>query len=164
MRAVLSIGSNLEDSAAHLARVEEDFAAELVVASGMFATPAWGNTNQPDFLNAILIVEVTDTPLQLLRRAQRLEQEAGRRRLVHWGPRTLDVDIVALCDDAGAEITVDTPELSVPHPFAHERAFVLVPWLAADEAATLGGRRVADLVAALPEDEVAAIRRVAGLP
>ena len=153
MRAVLSTGSNMEDSRAHLASVEEEFAAELVAASPVYRTAPWGGVDQDDFLNQILIVEVAESPHELLARCQRLEQEAHRVREVRWGPRTLDVDIVALYGDDGEELTVDTPDLTVPHPRAHQRGFVLVPWLAVDEAARLGGVGVAKLAAQL-DDEV----------
>lgn len=153
MRAVLSTGSNMEDSRAHLASVENDFAGELVAASRVYRTAPWGGVEQPDFYNQILIVDVAETPHELLARCQRLEHAAHRVREVRWGPRTLDVDIVALYGDGGEEITVDTPELTVPHPRAHERAFVLVPWHEVDAKARLGGRGV-DKLAAKLDDEV----------
>lgn len=153
MRAVLSTGSNMEDSRAHLAAVEEEFAADLAAASRVYRTAPWGGVEQADFYNQILIVDVDETPYELLARCQRLEQEAHRVREVRWGPRTLDVDIVALYGDDGEEITVDTPDLTVPHPRAHERAFVLVPWLEVDREAQLGERDVNKLVAEL-DDEV----------
>lgn len=153
MRAVLSTGSNLEDSRAHLASVEEDFAGELVAASRIYRTAPWGGVEQADFLNQILIVDVEETPHALLARCQRLEQRAHRVREVRWGPRTLDVDIVALYGDDGEELTVDTSELTVPHPRAHERAFVLVPWHEVDADARLGGRGV-DKLAVTLDDEV----------
>lgn len=151
MRAVLSTGSNMEDSRAHLAAVEKDFAAELVAASRVYRTAPWGGVEQDDFLNQTLIVEVSQTPHELLARCQRLEQEAHRVREVRWGPRTLDVDIIALYED-GEEITVDTPDLTVPHPRAHERAFVLVPWVELENG-VLGGRGINELIANL-DDEV----------
>lgn len=151
MRAVLSTGSNMEDSRAHLAAVEKDFAAELVAASRVYRTAPWGGVEQDDFLNQTLIVEVKQTPHELLARCQRLEQEAHRVREVRWGPRTLDVDIIALYED-GEEITVDTPDLTVPHPRAHERAFVLVPWVELENG-VLGGRDINELIANL-DDEV----------
>jgi 2-amino-4-hydroxy-6-hydroxymethyldihydropteridine diphosphokinase len=76
---------------------------------------------------------------------------------VRWGPRTLDVDVVAVDD-----VVSEDPQLTLPHPRAHERAFVLVPWLAVQPDARLSGRSVADWLAALPGDEVAAVRQVPG--
>lgn len=155
MRAVLSVGSNMDDRWALLRTVAEDFAAEIVAESPVYATPPWGVTDQDEFLNAVLVVEVAGTPLELLRRGQRLEDAAERVRVRRWGPRTLDVDVVTV--DDGGELTSDDPVLTLPHPFAHQRAFVLVPWLAADPAATLGGVPVADLLARLDPAEVAGI-------
>lgn len=155
MRAVLSIGSNMEDRRALLQTVFDEFAAETVAASPVYATPPWGVTDQDEFLNAVLIVDVDCTPLELLRRGQKLEEAAERVRVRHWGPRTLDVDIVQIDG-----VTSDDPELTLPHPYAHERAFVLVPWLAADEHAQLNGTPVRELIAGLDEDEVAAVKEV----
>lgn len=155
MRAVLSIGSNMEDRRALLQTVFDEFAAETVAASPVYATPPWGVTDQDEFLNAVLIVDVDCTPLELLRRGQKLEEAAERVRVRHWGPRTLDVDIVQIDG-----VTSDDPELTLPHPYAHERAFVLAPWLAADEHAQLNGTPVRELIVGLDEDEVAAVKEV----
>jgi len=152
MRAVLSIGSNMDDRWALLRGVKEEFAGEIVAASPVFATPPWGVTDQDEFLNAVLIVDVEQTPLELLRRGQALEDAAERVRVRRWGPRTLDVDVVAV---EGVES--DDPVLTLPHPHAHERAFVLVPWLAADPDAQLQGRPLAELIARLDPDEVAGV-------
>ena len=141
MRAVLSTGSNMEDSRAHLARVVDECAAEVVAASSLYATAPWGGVEQDDFLNQVLIVDVEQSPRELLRRCQSLEQRARRVRKKRWGPRTLDVDIVLIDGFFSRD-----PELTVPHPRAHERAFVLVPWLEIDPDAQLGGRSVAGIV------------------
>ena len=90
-----------------------------------------------------------------MRRGQKLEEAAERVRVRHWGPRTLDVDIVDIEGYSSSD-----PELTVPHPFAHERAFVLIPWLAADGAAKLKGKDVSALVAALDPQETADIHRL----
>jgi len=161
MRAVLSIGSNMDDRWALLRGVRDEFAAEIVAASPVYSTPPWGVTDQDEFLNAVLIVDVDQTPLELLRRGQRLEEAAERVRVRRWGPRTLDVDVVTVSDPE--EITSDDSVLTLPHPHAHERAFVLVPWLAADPEATLGGRGVGKLLATLDPDEVAGIVEVGEL-
>ncbi|GAA1474874.1 2-amino-4-hydroxy-6-hydroxymethyldihydropteridine diphosphokinase [Corynebacterium aurimucosum] len=155
MRAVLSIGSNMEDRRALLQTVFDEFADETIAASPVYATPPWGVTDQDEFLNAVLIVDVDCTPLELLRRGQKLEEAAERVRVRHWGPRTLDVDIVQIDG-----VTSEDPELTLPHPYAHERAFVLVPWLAADEHAQLNGTLVRELIADLDEDEVAAVKEL----
>ena len=155
MHAVLSIGSNMEDRRALLQTVFDEFAAETIAASPVYATPPWGVTDQDEFLNAVLIVDVEESPLELLRRGQKLEEAAERVRVRHWGPRTLDVDIVQVDG-----VTSTDPELTLPHPYAHERAFVLVPWLAADPHAELNGTPVSELIASLDSAEVAAVKEV----
>ena len=155
MRAVLSIGSNMEDRRALLQTVFDEFADETIAASPVYATPPWGVTDQGVFLNAVLIVEVDCTPLELLRRGQKLEEAAERVRVRHWGPRTLDVDSVQIDG-----VTSDDPELTLPHPYADQRAFVLVPWLAADPDAELNGTSVRELIAGLDEEEVSAVKEV----
>ena len=155
MRAVISAGSNMEDSRAHLASVRAHFAEVLVAASSLYATAPWGKTDQPDFLNQSLLIDAPLSPSQLLTECQALEAAANRVRIERWGPRTLDVDIV---DIEG--FTSDDPVLTVPHPRAHLRAFVLAPWLELDPDATLGGERVADLLAGLDAKEREGVRRL----
>ncbi|WP_342351086.1 2-amino-4-hydroxy-6-hydroxymethyldihydropteridine diphosphokinase [Corynebacterium diphtheriae] len=151
MRAVLSIGSNMDDRYALLRTVVEEFAEQIVAASSIYSTPPWGVEDQDEFLNAVVIVDVDSSPLELLRRGQRLEEAACRRRLRHWGPRTLDVDVVTIYNDDGTPMVSSDPELTLPHPYAHERAFVLVPWAEADPEAELLGQKVAQRAAALGE-------------
>lgn len=148
--AVLSIGSNLGDRAVQLRRAVDYFRPWLVAVSPVYETAPWGPVPQDDYLNAVLLVRDPDaTPRTWLDRAHAAEQQAERTRDVRWGPRTLDVDVVSVDDVRSAD-----PDLVLPHPRAAERAFVLVPWLAADPSATLAGRPVADLVAELPADQV----------
>ncbi|MGU3432896.1 2-amino-4-hydroxy-6-hydroxymethyldihydropteridine diphosphokinase [Actinomycetes bacterium M1A6_2h] len=155
MKAVLSIGSNVGDSLAHLQSVLDDLAGAVTGVSAVYSTLPWGGVEQQDFLNAVVLVDDDDTDCWgWLRRGQRLEQSAQRTRLQHWGPRSLDVDVV-VCED----VRSDHPELVLPHPHAHERAFVLVPWMDVDPAATLGTVPVADLLAALPEADRHGVRR-----
>lgn len=162
MQAVLSIGSNMDDRWALLRTVAEEFRSETLAVSPVFSTPPWGVEDQDEFLNAVLIVSVSQTPLELLRRGQRLEEAAERVRLRHWGPRTLDVDIVQIRED-GAELFSADPVLTLPHPFAHERAFVLIPWLAADPEAILNGIPVTTLINGLQPDDLAGVQEVGKL-
>ncbi|MBC3185709.1 2-amino-4-hydroxy-6-hydroxymethyldihydropteridine diphosphokinase [Corynebacterium sp. zg-331] len=155
-RAVLSIGSNMEDRWALLRTVTREFDGQILAASPVYATPPWGVEDQGEFLNAVLIVEVAEEPLALLHRCQGLEEAAERVRLRRWGPRTLDVDVVQAHRD-GREILSEDPVLTLPHPWAHRRAFVLVPWLRADPHARVRGRAVTHWLDALPEEEVARI-------
>lgn len=161
MRAVLSLGTNQGDRHALMQAALDAFAADTVAASPIYSTPPWGVEDQDDFLNAVIIVDVDETPQELLHRAQQLENKAQRRRERRWGPRTLDIDIVALFDDDGHELDVTDVDLTVPHVWAHQRAFVLVPWLAADPQAVLHGKPVTEFLAALDADEVAAVKVVA---
>jgi 2-amino-4-hydroxy-6-hydroxymethyldihydropteridine diphosphokinase len=160
-RAVLSLGANLGDRAATLREAIDALADDgLVARSTLYETPPWGPVEQPPYLNAIAIVDGPRDAAGWLARAHELEQSAGRTREVRWGPRTLDVDVVTVTGDDGAPLVSDDPELTLPHPRAHERAFVLVPWAALDPAAELPARgRVADLLAALPPADVAAVTR-----
>lgn len=164
-RAVLSLGSNLGDRIGHLRRVVADLGPGLVAASPVYETAPWGVTDQPDFLNAVVIAE--DPGLDewgWLRRGQRLEAEAQRVRERHWGPRTLDVDVVAVHGRRGW-VHSDDPQLRLPHPGTPSRATVLGPWLDADPDAVLDGHGpVAELLAALPEADRSAMRRRDDLP
>ncbi|HET6877975.1 MAG TPA: 2-amino-4-hydroxy-6-hydroxymethyldihydropteridine diphosphokinase [Jatrophihabitans sp.] len=153
-KAVLSIGANLGDRLAALQAAMERFRPWLRAVSPVYETAPWGPVPQEDYLNAVLVVaDETAAPHTWLERAQAAEQAAGRTRELRWGPRTLDVDIVDVDGVSSLE-----PALILPHPRAAERAFVLVPWLAADPAARLGGVPVAELVAALPAAERDGVR------
>ena len=160
-RAVLSLGANLGDRAGTIRAALTALADDgLVARSVLYETPPWGPVEQPPYLNAIAIVRGPRDADGWLARAHELEQAAGRTREVRWGARTLDVDVVTVTGDDGRPVISDDPRLTLPHPGASERAFVLVPWLALDPGAEIPGRgRVADLVAALPPDDVAAVVR-----
>jgi 2-amino-4-hydroxy-6-hydroxymethyldihydropteridine diphosphokinase len=155
-RAVLSIGSNLGDRAAHLQSVVDGLGAAVAAVSPVYETAPWGPVPQDDYLNAVLVVTAPGrSGRDWLDRAHALEAAAGRIRDVRWGPRSLDVDVVTVDGESGND-----PELTLPHPRAHERAFVLVPWLDADPAARLPGYGpVKDLVAALDPAQRAGVRR-----
>lgn len=152
--AVLSLGSNVGDRAGHLRAALARLGPVIVAVSPVFQTPPWGPVEQGDFLN--IIATATDDgadAAQWLIRAQACEQAAGRVREVRWGPRTLDVDIVTVTDH-GRAVVSDDPVLTLPHPRAHERAFVLVPWLALDPEAILPGYgSIADLLARMDPQE-----------
>lgn len=150
---VLSIGSNVGDRLAHLQSVVDGLGSAVRGVSPVYETDAWGGVEQGPFLNAVLVAE--DPSLNChdwLRRGQQLEQAADRRREQRWGPRTLDVDLIS-CHDGTREVCCDDEVLTLPHPFAHARAFVLVPWCALDPAAVLtidgSARPVARLLAEL---------------
>ncbi|MCZ2830053.1 2-amino-4-hydroxy-6-hydroxymethyldihydropteridine diphosphokinase [Modestobacter sp. VKM Ac-2986] len=157
--AVLSLGGNLGDRSATLHTALSALAGHgLVAASGLYETPPWGPVEQPPYLNAVAVLTGDRDAAGWLALAHELERAAGRTREVRWGARTLDVDVVTVTADDGTPVHSDDPDLLLPHPRAAERAFVLVPWLALDPAATLPGHGpVADLVAALPLADVAAV-------
>lgn len=137
MRVVLSIGSNLGDRLAHLQSVVDGLGKALRAVSPVYETDAWGGVEQGAFLNAVLIADDPQSDAHgWLRRAHEFEREAERVRDQRWGPRTLDVDLVT-CHDGGSEVILGDDDLTLPHPFAHQRAFVLVPWLDVDPDATL---------------------------
>lgn len=148
-RAVLALGSNLGDRLATLQSAVDALAAapgvDAVAVSPVYETDPVGGPEQPDYLNAVLLVDTPLPPRALLQRAHAVEQEQGRVRGERWGPRTLDVDVVAVGD-----LTVDQPDLQLPHPRAHQRVFVLVPWAEVDPGAWLPGHgTVAELLARL---------------
>ncbi len=152
--AVLALGSNLGDSAAILQGAVDDLRGvaglEPFAVSSVYETDPVGGPEQKCYLNAIVLARTSLTPEELLAATQGVEQSWHRTRDVRWGPRTLDVDIIALGDER-----VDTPDLVIPHPRAHERAFVLVPWAEVDpEAVLVGSGPVRDLVRVVGSDGV----------
>jgi len=155
--AVLSLGSNLDDRLDHLQSAVDGLADVLRAVSPVYENPPWGVPDQPDFLNAVALVEADLDGWGWLGRAQALERAAGRRRTIRWGPRTLDVDVVTVDG-----VTSTDPELTLPHPGAHERVSVLLPWHDVDPAAVLPGHGpIAVLLAGL---DTSAMRRLpAGL-
>lgn len=166
-RAVLSIGSNLGDRLAHLRSVVHGFGDRVVAVSPVYSTAPWGGVEQDDYLNAVVVVEDPELDCSdWLHRGQALEQAAERVREVRWGPRTLDVDVVWCAERRGAELVPCSsadPVLTLPHPQAHRRAFVLMPWLALEPGAALEvdgtTRAVADLLAELPAADRAGVHR-----
>jgi 2-amino-4-hydroxy-6-hydroxymethyldihydropteridine diphosphokinase len=160
---VLSIGSNMGDRPARLRSVVDGLGDALLAASPVYETDAWGGVEQAPFLNAVLLAD--DPRLDghgWLRRAHDYERAADRVRDRRWGPRTLDVDLVT-CYDGGSELILRDEDLTLPHPLAHQRAFVMVPWLDVDPDATLtvaGERRsVEKLLAELDPTERDGVHR-----
>lgn len=155
VEAVLALGSNMGDPREILTRAIEDLAGapglEVLKVAPLARTAAVGGVEQPDFLNTVLLVRTTLAPRALLRVAHAVEQEHHRTRDVRWGPRTLDVDLITYEGVVGV-----TDDLELPHPRAHERAFVLAPWAEIEPDAVLpglGGGPVAALAATAPDRE-----------
>ena len=146
-RAVLALGSNLGARNETLSEAVADLVdrpeVRLLAVSPIVQTKAVGGpAGQPDFLNMVISVETSLEPLELLRHCQSVENKHHRVREVRWGPRTIDVDVVIYGD-----VKSDDPVLTLPHPYAAQRAFVLYPWAQMDPAATLEGQPVAELAA-----------------
>jgi 2-amino-4-hydroxy-6-hydroxymethyldihydropteridine diphosphokinase len=121
----LLLGSNLGDRIAYLAEaltLLEQEAGELKAQSSLYETAAWGNTQQPAFLNQVLEISSSLSPTELLEKTQSIEARLGRVRHEHWGPRSLDLDLLYYSDTV-----LETPALSLPHPQLHLRRFTLVP-------------------------------------
>lgn len=143
--AVLGLGANLGDALAALQGAVDALGGTqgitVVCSSAVFATEPVGGPEQPTYVNAVVLIETQLAPAQLLERVNEIEAQWHRTREIRWGPRTLDIDIISFGD------VVSTDErLTLPHPRAAERGFVLVPWLDADADAELLGVPVRTLV------------------
>lgn len=168
---VVALGANLhqEDGTAPDATVREAVRRlhrlrglrALRVSRPYASAPVGGElvAGQPDYVNAVAVARTSLTPATLLRRLHEVEADLGRVRETRWGARTLDLDLVQYGNpEDGSDVRSDDPELQLPHPRAHERAFVLLPWLEVDPGASLRVgetvRPVRDLIPALPDQGV----------
>ena len=157
--AWLGIGSNMGDrlgylqaGAGALGRLP---ATTILAKSSIYETEPVGGVEQGPFLNGVIKIETGLSPEQLLEAVQQIEKTNGRERLVHWGPRTLDIDILAY-----GQQTVEKTYLKIPHPYLQERAFVLVPWAEIGDnwqVPQLG--TVSELFAALPVLELVGVKK-----
>jgi 2-amino-4-hydroxy-6-hydroxymethyldihydropteridine diphosphokinase len=152
--AVVALGSNLGNRLETLQGAVDALGdtpgVKITAVSGVFETEALGGpAEQPNYYNAVVLLRTTLPPYSLLERANAIEDAFGRERAVRWGARTLDVDIISYQNAVSED-----PVLLLPHPRAHERAFVLAPWLDADPAAELAGHgTVAELLAAIGDSQ-----------
>lgn len=153
--AVLSLGSNLGDREATIraaiAEIAETSGVSLIAASSLVETaahkPVGIDNEAPAYFNAVVLVQTTLDPEQLLTELERIEQHLGRVRDERWGDRTIDIDIVSM-----GGVTINTERLTIPHPRAAGRAFVLAPWLEiAPDAVLTGCGRVDELLGKLDE-------------
>jgi 2-amino-4-hydroxy-6-hydroxymethyldihydropteridine diphosphokinase len=145
MLTIISLGSNLGDRLSYLQFAVDQIAAipETLITkiSSIYETEPQLYLDQPNFLNAILEVETEIEPVKLLDKLKQIEQAANRERIIENGPRTLDLDIIT----SSVSVNIE-PEIQLPHPRAHLRQFVLLPWLEIDPEATLGDLgKVSDL-------------------
>jgi len=153
VRVVLALGANLGDPTATLRTAVRDLDAlpglTVEQVGPLARTLAVGGPEQPDYFNTVVVASTTLAPREVLAAAHEVEQQHGRERLEHWGPRTLDVDVIAY-----GTLVAAADDLEIPHPRAHERAFVLLPWSFADPAAELlglGGGPVSVLAETAPD-------------
>ena len=157
--AALSLGGNLGDVRAAfrnaLARLAMADGVAVVATSSVYRTAPWGKLDQPDFLNMAALLRVSISPRALLDLCLAIEREQGRERLEHWGPRTLDMDVLTYGDDE-----VQEPGLAIPHPRLTERAFVLTPLAEIAPDTLVGGVRVAEWCERV---DASGVERVAGL-
>jgi 2-amino-4-hydroxy-6-hydroxymethyldihydropteridine diphosphokinase len=153
-RAVLSVGTNLGDRLGTLQGCVQVIArlpdTDVLAISPVYETAPVGGPAQPDYLNAVLVISTGLAPRDLLDAVHRIEAGFGRVRAERFGPRTLDIDVI----DYDGQVS-DDPVLTLPHPRAHQRAFVLAPWHDVDPGAELPGRgAVTRLLAGLDRDGV----------
>lgn len=154
MKAWLGIGSNIGDMAAMLDQAVDKLAAipgiRVVARSPDYRTPPWGKTDQPWFLNGAVAIETDLEPHALLDACQGIERDLGRIREERWGPRIIDIDVLAY---EGA--AVEDERLVLPHRYVRERAFVLVPLNEIAPDLTIGGEKVSDALAKLDRTGIA---------
>jgi len=136
MKAVIALGSNLGDRELNIDSAVAEIAKiiEVTHLSTNHETDPVGGPDQPKYLNAVLIAESLLTPEELLKALFAIESRLGRVREIHWGPRTIDLDLIIVDDEK-----IHSPDLVLPHPRAHERRFVLEPWAEIDPEAVLPG-------------------------
>jgi 2-amino-4-hydroxy-6-hydroxymethyldihydropteridine diphosphokinase len=146
VRAYVGLGANLGDALAALRRAVEELGklGAVVSASPVYESDPVGYTDQPAFTNAVVALETNLSPEQLLAGLLGIEAALGRERSIRWGPRTLDLDLLWYAGEQR-----DAAELTLPHPRAHEREFVLRPLADLDPSLELGGSSVAELLAEL---------------
>ena len=148
MKAVIALGANIGDPKAQMdlavAMLRE--ATEVISLSEYFSTKPVSDIEQPDYLNAVCIVESELPALDLLSLLHGIEKALGRQRLEKWGPRTIDLDLIQY-----GSLLSSADELKLPHPRAHERRFVLEPWVSIDpEAILLTHGKISELLVQLP--------------
>lgn len=152
MKVYISFGSNIGDREYQineaLRKLEQIQDTKLKAVSSLYETAPVGGVVQDDFLNGAAIVETNLTPISFLNEIQRIELELGRERKIHWGPRTIDLDVL-LMDD----VVIEHERLKVPHPFMHDRSFVLIPLaeIAPEAVHPVLNKKIKELVTMDPE-------------
>lgn len=146
----IGLGANIGHREANLAdalNLLQENGVKIVQTSAIIETPAWGNTHQPDFLNAVAQIETDLPPIALLHLLLATETKLGRIRTEKWSPRTIDLDLLAY-----HQLVLQHPDLILPHPFIAERTFVLVPWntITPDFQLPNTGKTITDLLTEQP--------------
>jgi 2-amino-4-hydroxy-6-hydroxymethyldihydropteridine diphosphokinase len=153
--ALIALGGNVGDVRDTLDRAIaalcDGTAVRLIARSSDYLTPPWGVADQPSFINCAIVADTALPPLDLLARAQAVERQFGRDRSreQRWGPRTLDIDLIDY-----ESVTQNTPALTLPHPRALERAFVLVPLAEIVPERRIAGVRITDALARLDQSGI----------
>lgn len=158
VRVYVSLGSNLGNREKNLSesirRLNCLAGTKVTGLSSLYSTGPVGYLEQGDFLNAVAELSTRLKPLELLRQLQRIEKDLGRVRTIHWGPRTVDLDILLF----GNEV-VNLPDLQIPHPRIEERAFVLVPLSELNPELRLAGVKVGDRINDTSEQKICLFKR-----
>lgn len=156
-QAWIALGSNIAPREAYLQQaiqmLKEHSGIELKQISTVYETDPVGYEDQDQFLNLVAEVGTSLEPLELLHICQSIEKELGRKRIIRWGPRTVDLDILLYSTE-----NMNVEELILPHPRMHERAFVLVPLVEIAPELLLGGKKVQEWLDALPAQDVQGVR------
>ncbi len=142
-RATLGLGGNVGDPRRAmeeaLKTLDADPSIEVEAVSRLYRTPPWGPVAQDWFLNCCAVVRTTMEPLHLLEKCKDIEQTLKRQRIVRWGPRTIDIDILTFDD-----LSLENERLTIPHPCMHDRGFVLIPLSEIAGDVQVRGRTVSD--------------------
>lgn len=158
-KAYIALGTNIEPRETHfikaLERLTDSKEVEIKNISSIYETEPVGYTDQADFLNMLVEIETSLEPIQLLDHCQEIENHLGRERLIRFGPRTIDLDILLYGNES-----MDIERLTIPHPRMHERAFVLVPLVDLDKDLHIPGvdGTVEELLKLLPESDKAGVK------
>jgi len=141
----LSLGSNMGNRQDYLTtavrKLNELIGSRVIAVSKLYETKAWGGVIQDDFLNMVVALSTNLSPQELLQQCQQIETSLDRERTVHWGPRTMDIDILTY-----DEMHIDEALLKIPHPYMLERAFVIIPLADIAPDLVVSGVRIGDIV------------------
>lgn len=151
-KAYLGLGTNMGDRIEYITSACEILSnnenIKIINKSNIYETKAWGYTDQADFLNLCLEIETSLDEYKLLETCQEVEQKLNRERIIRWGPRTIDVDILFFND-----IILDNENLSLPHPRISERAFVLIPLMDLNKNLLIKGKVISEYLNSLTNEE-----------